>query len=145
MPFKPIDSFTAGHWYFEVPGLISPQFQGLEGISRETGEVMVVDGMTNLTHKFSSQIKKFGDITLTRPYDGGVDDASMNVLVKKCEDEGFRFDGSLVKMHNGKEVFRILFLGLRIKRVEHPNLQTESEERYDVKYVCSVSQWEEVR
>ena len=145
MAFKPTDSITTGHWYFEIPGLISPHFQALEGISRETGEVTVVDGATNITHKFSAQIKKFGDITLTRPYDGSVDDVSVNALYRKCEDEGFRFDGSLVKMHNGKEVFRILFMGMRIKRREHPNLATEGEDRYDVKYVCSVSQWEELR
>jgi hypothetical protein len=145
MSFKPTDAYITGHWYFDIPGLVSPHFQNLEGINRETGEVTVVDGKTNITHKFSAQIKKFGDITLTRPYDGSVDDLTMNALYKKCEDQGFRFDGSLVKMHNGQEVFRILFLGVRIKKLEHPSLATESEGRYDIKYSCSVSQWEEVR
>lgn len=144
MSYKPTDALTANHYYFEVPGLISPHFHKLEGISLKSGEVFIVDGSTNVKHKFSSQLKDFGDITLTRTRDGSVDDKSMNVLVQKCINDGFRFDGNLVKMHNGQEAFRILFLGLRIKEVTLPSLDTSSEERFDTKYVCSVSEWVEL-
>ena len=144
MSAKPTDALTANHFYFEVPGLISPHFQKLEGISKKSGEVVIVDGSTNIKHKFSSQLKEFGDITLTRVYDGTVDDVTMRALTDQCLNEGFRFDGNLVKMHNGQEAFRIIFMGLRIKEVQHPNLDTGSEERYEVKYICSVSEWVEV-
>ena len=144
MSSKPTDALTANHFEFEVPGLISPHFHKLEGISQKSGEVFIVDGSTNIKHKFSSQLKDFGDITLTRTLDGSVDDISMRLLVKQCMDNGFRFDGNLVKKHNGKEAFRILFLGLRIKEVQYPSLDTSSEERFDVKYVCSVSEWDEL-
>jgi len=144
MGLKPVDALTANHFHFEVPGLISPHFHKLEGISKKSGEVFIVDGSTNIKHKFSSQLKDFGDITLTRTLDGSVDDISMRALVDSCLNEGFRFDGNLVKQHNGQEAFRVLFLGLRIKEVQYPSLDTASEERFDIKYVCSVSEWIEL-
>lgn len=144
MATKPTDALTANHFYFEVPGLISPHFHKLEGISKKSGEVFIVDGSSNVKHKFSSQLKDFGDITLTRTPDGSVDDVSMRALVDQCLNEGFRFDGNMVKLHNGQEAFRIMFLGLRIKEVQYPSFDTASEERMDVKYVCSVSEWIEL-
>ena len=144
MPLRPTDLYTNNHWHFEVPGLISPHFHTLEGIEQKSGEVSIVDGSTNIKHKFSSQLKEYNDITLTRAMDGTVDDQTMRALSQQCMNEGFRFDGSLVKMHNGQEVFRILFLGLRIKNIAHPSLKTDGEERYDIKYTVSVSEWVEI-
>ena len=144
MPLRPTDLYTNNHWYFEIPGLISPHFHTLEGIEQKSGEVFIVDGSTNIKHRFSSQLKEYNDIVLTRGMDGSVDDATMRVLVQKCMNEGFRFDGNLVKMHNGQEVFRILFLGCRIKNYAHPSLKTDGEERYDNKYTLSVSEWVEI-
>lgn len=144
MPIRPSDLYTNNHWYFEIPGLVSPHFHTLEGIEQKSGEVFIVDGSTNIKHKFSSQLKEYSDINLTRAMDGSVDDLTMKALVQQCMNSGFRFDGSLVKMHSGQEVFRILFLGLRIKNVAHPSLKTDAEERYDIKYTCSVSEWVEI-
>lgn len=144
MPNKPSDLLTNNHFYFEVPGLISPHFHKISGISKKSGEVSIVDGATNTKHKFSSQIKDFGDITLIRTPDGSVDDYSMRALVDKCLNAGFRFDGNLVKLHNGQEAFRIMFLGLRIKEVNYPDFDTSAEERMDISYVCSVSEWVEI-
>lgn len=143
-PNAPTNLFTANNWYFELQGLVSPHFQTLEGISLTSGEISVVDGATNIRHKFSNQLKDFGDIILTRGYDGSVDDDFMRALQAVSMNSCQRFDGNLVKLHCGKEVFRILFLGMRIKSVEHPSLGTSSEEAYNVKYTCSVSEWVEV-
>lgn len=145
VPNKPTALYTANNWYFEIPGLLSPHFHTLEGINQKSGEVSIVDGGTNIKHKFSSQLKDYGDIVLTRAYDGSVDDLAMQTLVNLSMNTCTRFDGNLVKAHCGKEVFRILFLGLRIKDVAHPTLNTDSEDRYDVKYTCSVSEWQEIR
>lgn len=142
---RPKNLFTSNHWVFEIPGAISPNFQKLDGISKTSGEVTVVDGTTNVKHKFSSQLKDFGEITLTRPYDGSVDDIFMQSLEKFSFENGGRIDGSLVKFHNNEEVFRIMFFGLRLKEITHPSLDTSSEERYDVQYKFSVSEWEEIR
>ena len=144
MPTRPTDLLTNNHWYIEMAGLVSPHFHTVEGIELKSGEVSIVDGSTNIKHKFSSQLKEYNDITLTRALDGSVDDETMKVLVQKCMNEGFRFDAHLVKMHNGVEVFRILFLGARIKNYAHPSLKTDGEERYDMKYVLSVSEWVEI-
>lgn len=144
MPLKPVDLYTNNHWYFEIPGLVSPHFHTLEGIEKKSGEVSIVDGATNIKHKFASQLKEFNDITLTRAKDGSADDLTMTVLSEECINNGFRFDGNLVKMHNGKEVFRILFMGCAIKNVAHPSLKTDGEDKYDVKYTLSVSEWVEI-
>lgn len=140
MPTRPGDLYTNNHFYLEIPGLISPQFHTVEGIGIESGEVSIVDGYTNILHKFSSQLKKAKDVTLTRSKDGSADDAALKVLSKKCLDEGFRFDAQLVKRHNGNEVFRIILLGCRIKMVDYPTHQTDAEERYDMKFVLSVTE-----
>lgn len=144
MPLRPTDLYTNNHWYFEIPGLISPHFHSLEGIEQKSGEVSIVDGSTNIKHKFSSQLKEYNDIILTRGMDGSVDDQTMRVLSQNCMNNGFRFDGNLVKLHNDKEVFRVLFLGCRIKNIGHPSLKTDAEERYDIKYTLSVSEWVEI-
>lgn len=143
-PTRPSDLYTNNNWYFEMQGLVSPHFHTLEGISKTTGEITIVDGGTNITHKFSSQIKQFGDITLTRSKDGSVDDVAIAALRDLCMDTALRFDANLVKLHHGNEVFRIMFLGARIKEENHPTLSTDGEERYDVRYVLSVSEWVEI-
>ena len=143
MSTKPVDALTANHFYIEMAGLVSPHFQKIEGISKKSGEVVIIDGSTNTKHKFSDQLKEVGDITLTRVYDGSVDDITMRLLVEQCLNEGFRFDINMVKMHNGQEAFRIIILGMRIKEVQHPNYDTGSTERLEVKYVCSVSDYVE--
>lgn len=142
---RPDNLFTTNHWTFEIPGLNFPNFQKLEGISKTSGEISIVDGTTNIKHKYSSQLRDFGDITLTRPYDGSADDIAMQALEKASFDTGARFDGHLVKYHNGVEVFRIMFFGLRIKEVKHPNLDVAAEEAYNVMLTISVSEWEEIR
>lgn len=144
-PNRPTNLFTTNNWYFELPGFVSPHFSTLEGISKTSGEVSIVDGGTNVRHKFSSQIRDYGDISLTRAYDGSVDDYAIQALSKLSFDGCQRFDGNLVKLHCGEEVFRILFLGMRLKEEVHPTLNTEGEDRYDVRYTFSVSEWVEVR
>lgn len=144
LPLRPTNLFTANNFYFEIPGLVSPHFHTIEGISKTSGEVTIVDGATNIRHKFSNQLKDFGDLTLVRAYDGSIDDEFMRQLEAIQFDTCQRIDGNLVKQHCGSEVFRIMFLGMRMKHVEHPSLNTESEERYDVRYTFSISEWYEI-
>jgi hypothetical protein len=143
-PLTPTNVFSANGWYFEIQGLVSPHFNRLSGIKKSTGEVSIVDGSTGIRHKFANQIKEFGDITLVRAYDGSVDDNYMRQLTKLSLDGCTKFDGNLVKLQCGKEVFRIIFLGMKMKDTEHPELRTDSEERYDVQYMFSVTEWQEI-
>jgi len=144
MAIKPQDLYTTNHFYIDMVGLVSPHFHTVEGIEQKSGEVSIVDGTTNIKHKFSSQLKEYSDITLTRAMDGTIDDTTLKALVQQCMNNGFRFDANLVKMHNGQEVFRILMLGVRIKNYTYPTFNTEAEERLDMKYVLSVSEWVEL-
>jgi hypothetical protein len=144
MSTRPTDLYVNNHWYIELPGLVSPKFHQVSGIEESSGEVSIVDGYRNVEHKFSSQLKKYNDIVLHRAKDGSVDDISMRELVRACMNNGLRFDANLVKLHNGIEVFRILMLGVRVKNNAHPDLNTAGEDRYDMKYTCSVSEWIEI-
>ena len=144
MPYAPTDLLTDNGWYIDMQGLISPQFHSFEGLERKTGEVKIVDGATNITYKFSDQLKDFGEITLIRTKDGSVDDITMVALTDNCINNGFRFDFQLVKNHNGNPVFRILVLGARIKSEAHPSLKTDGTGKYDMKYMLSVTEWVEV-
>jgi hypothetical protein len=144
LPLRPTNLYTNNSWYFEIQGLISPHFHTLSGIKKSRGEVMIVDGVTGLEYKFSSQIKKFSDITLVRAYDGSVDDTFMRSLTELSLNGCFKFDGNLVKLHCGREVFRILFLGMGMNDTEHPQLRTDAEEKYDMQYKFSVTEWQEI-
>jgi len=136
--------YATSHWTFDIGGLVAPDFQKISGLSKKTGEIKYVDGTTNITHKYSSQIFDFGEITATRPLDGGIDDSGMETLTELSLHKGQRFDGQLIKFHNGEEVFRIMFFGLQMKEVKYPDYDAEAEARHDIDYTFSVSHWQKI-
>jgi len=137
--------YANNHFEIKIPGLVTPDFQEMDGLEKSMGEISKVSGDTNIKYKFSSGIKDYGEITLTRPYDGSVDDALILALEKFSFDDGNRVDATLVKYHNKQEVFRILLFGLMLKKVTYPGMGTANEDRFDMKYTFSVSSHEEVR
>lgn len=140
-PQKPIGVFVTNGWYLELPGLVSPQFETLSGLSKKTGTVEVVDAGTNVKYKFSSQIVDFGEITLTRPYDGSSDDILMRAMANSSITEGVKYAGVLVKQNFGVEVYRIAFEGLRFVEENYPDFNKEAEEKQAISYACTVDSW----
>jgi len=140
-PQKPTNVFVTNGWYMELPGLVSPQFESLSGLSKKTGTVEVVDAGTNVKYKFSSQIVDFGTITLVRPYDGSSDDVLMRALVNASITEGIKYAGVLVKRHFGNEVYRIAFEGLMFTEETYPDFNTGAEEKQNISYVANVDSW----
>jgi len=69
-PKKPTALYVVNGWYIELPGLVSPHFERLSGLSKKTGTVEIVDAGTNIKYKFNGQIIDFGTITLERTMDG---------------------------------------------------------------------------
>lgn len=108
------DLYVVNGWWLEIAGLQAPHFMTVEGVGIDSGTVSTVDGGDNTEYKFSDQLYKFGELTLTRAKDGSVDDALLETLHLRCIREGFKFPCELVKTHNGVEVFRIVFEGFRL-------------------------------
>lgn len=140
-PQKPNAAFVTNGWYFELPGLVSPHFEQISGISKKTGNVQIVDAGSNIKYNFSSQILDFGQISLSRTRDGSSDDRVMAGLVEASIATGAKFAGVMVKLHFGKEVYRIAFTGLKFMEENRPEYNTSSEEKELVQYTATVDTW----
>lgn len=143
MPFpqRPKGLHVVNGWYLELPGLVSPQFETLEGLSIKTGIVEIVDGGSNVKYKFNDQIVDFGQITLTRTSDGSSDDLVMHNLVLASIRQGITYPGALVKLNNGIEMYRIIFDGLGFKENNYPNLDINSGEKHRISYMATIQEW----
>jgi hypothetical protein len=129
-PRKPSDLLVANGFWIEMPGLVSPHFETLDGLGIESSDVMIVDAGTNIEYKFPTQIARYTELSLTRTLDGSSDDAALEELVQKCIHEGLKFDGTVVKTHWGKEAFRLQLVGFRFKTLTEPSLDVNGEEKY---------------
>lgn len=140
-PKSPTDLFVTNGWWIEMPGLVSPHFQTLDGSGSNSGTVDIVDAGTNIKFKFSSQVLDFQEMTISRTLDGSSDDAAIDVLYDQCVRQGFKFGCSLVKMHNGQEVFRIAFVGFRFVNKTMPSLDVNGEEKFLIQYTATCDYW----
>nr|DAK08691.1 MAG TPA: Pvc1, Pvc9, Pvc11, Pvc12, Pvc4, Photorhabdus asymbiotica, PVC, contractile.5A [Caudoviricetes sp.] len=144
-PQKPQDAYVTNGWYLTipVPGLGSnARFETLEGLSRQSGSVQTVDAGTNKVYKFANQITEFGDMTLTRTYDGSAADRAMETLCKTMIANGTKLPVVAVKMHNGNEVFSVAFEGFRIVSEAHPSWDVAGTDKYVVSYSATCDDWD---
>lgn len=143
-PKKPQDVLVANGWYLNIPvgGIGSDGlFETLEGVGKESGVVEVVDAGTNHKYKFTNQMVDFTEMTLTRPYNNTATDIALDMLVDTMIESGVKVPVTAVKMHNGKEVFRILFEGFSFASLKHPTLDVNSTEKYMVSYTAHCDGW----
>ena len=144
-PQKPQDVYVANGWYLNipVPGIMSDAiFETLEGMQKQSGTVETVDAGTNRKYKFSTQLTDYGEMTLTRSYQGNATDRAMEVLVKQMIENGLKLPVQAVKMHNGKEVFTIVFEGFRFLSANYPTFDIASEEKFTVSYGATCDGWD---
>lgn len=124
-----------------MPGLVSPHFETLEGVQKTGGSVEIVDAGTNRKYKFASQITDYGEMTITRTYQGTLDDRTIEALAAECIERGLKIPVVAVKTHNQREVFRIIFEGFRITAVQMPTFDVNSEEKFTVSYTATCDGW----
>lgn len=129
-------------WYLEFPGLLSPHFETLEGVSRKSNTVSIVDGGTNKMHKFGTQIIDYGDMTLTRTMQNNTDDKVLAAIADDMILRGLRLPVMAVKLHHQKEVFRILFQDFRISEHTMPNFDVNSEDKFTANFSATCSDWD---
>lgn len=144
-PQKPQDVYVANGWYLNipVPGIMSDAiFETLEGMQKQSGTVETVDAGTNRKYKFSTQLTDYGEMTLTRSYQGNVTDRALEILVNQMIENGLKLPAQAVKMHNGKEVFTIVFEGFRFLSANYPTFDISSEEKFTVSYGATCDGWD---
>lgn len=143
-PQKPQDVYVTNGWYLNipVPGIMADGlFETLEGMSKSSGVVEVVDAGTNRKYKFTDQLTDYGEMTLTRPYNGSAADRAMEALVTTMIENGIKVPVSAVKMHQGKEVFTILFEGFSFSAANYPTFDVAGTEKFNVSYTAHCDGW----
>jgi phage tail-like protein len=108
------EAFRTDEFVVEIEGIESPGITKVSGLSE--GEVEAIDqpdGGANITHKISSGIIKYDDLTLERNMDGTKADADFKDWFSemfKLDGTGtgsrLRRNGSVVKKQFGVEVMR---------------------------------------
>jgi phage tail-like protein len=128
------EAYRTQEFVVEIDGIDSPNITKVSGLS--DGEIDAIDqpdGGANITHKISSGIVKFGDITLERNMDGSKADADFKKWFQtmfKIDGTGtgskLRRNGSVVKKQFGQEVLRFAFEGAWIKSSKFSDLDAGS-------------------
>lgn len=143
-PQKPLDAYVVNGWYLQipVPGLLSDAiFETLDGVQKQAGSVQIVDAGTNRKFNFSDQMMDFGEMTLTRTYQGNEADRAMETLVTTMISEGLKLPIRAVKMHNGREVFTVVFENFRFMSEQHPTWDIAGTDKYTVTYTATCDGW----
>lgn len=143
-PQKPQDVYVVNGWYLNipVPGIMSDgMFETLEGMSKSSGTVEVVDAGTNRKYKFTDQLTDYGEMTLTRPYNGSAADRAMEVLVNTMIENGIKVPVTAVKMHQGQEVLTIIFEGFAFSAANYPTFDVGGSDKFTVSYTAHCDGW----
>lgn len=143
-PQKPQDVYVVNGWYLNipVPGIMSDGlFETLEGMSKSSGTVEVVDSGTNRKYKFTDQLTDYGEMTLTRPYNGSAADRAMEVLVNTMIENGLKLPVTAVKMHQGQEVLTIIFEGFAFSAANYPTFDVGGSDKFTVSYTAHCDGW----
>jgi phage tail-like protein len=128
------EAYRAHEFVVEIEGIDSPNITKVSGLSE--GEVDAIDqpdGGANITHKISSGIVKYGDLTLERNLDGTKTDKDFKDWFQtmfKLDGTGtgsqLRRNGSIVLKQFGNEVLRFAFEGAWIKSSKFTDLDAAS-------------------
>jgi phage tail-like protein len=128
------EAFRTDEFVVEIEGIESPGITKVSGLSE--GQVDAIDqpdGGANITHKISSGIVKYDDLTLERNMDGTQTDADFKAWFQemfKLDGSGtgsqLRRNGSIVKKQFGQEVLRFAFEGAWIKSSKFSDLDAAS-------------------
>ena len=143
-PQKPQDAYVVNGWYLDipVPGILSNGiFETLDGVQKQSGSVQIVDAGTNKKYNFSDQLTDYGEMTLTRTYQGNETDRAMEALVTTMIENGLKLPIRAIKMHNGQEVFTIVFENFRFMSEQHPTFDTAGQDKYTVTYTATCDGW----
>lgn len=128
------EAYRTDEFVVEIEGMESPGITKVSGLSE--GEIEAIDqpdAGANITHKISSGIVKYDDLTLERNMDGSQADADFKAWFEemfKLDGTGagsnLRRNGSVVKKQFGEEVLRFAFEGAWMKSSKFTDLDASS-------------------
>jgi|SRR5262245_9825207 len=129
-----IEPYRGNEFVVEIGTQESPTVSKVSGLSLgETDTLEVPEGGTNIVHKVSSGVVKFKSLTIERYVDGSPDDAAFKTFFETMFKLGqggqgstIKKDGSIVKKHFGREVFRLAFYGGWVKSASFSDLEAGS-------------------
>jgi phage tail-like protein len=140
------EAYRTDEFVVEIEGMESPGITKVSGLTLgEVDQIDQPDGGANITHKISSGIIKYSDLTLERSMDGTKADQDF----KDWFNEMFKLDGtgtgsqlrrngSVVKKQFGAEVLRFAFEGAWIKSVKFSDLDAATSARMIMTIVMAV-------
>lgn len=141
------EAFRTDEFVVEIEGIESPNITKVSGLSEgDVDAIDQADGGSNITHKISSGIIKYDDVTLERNLDGSQADTDF----KDWFNEMFRLDGtgtgsamrrngSVVKKQFGEEVLRFAFEGAWIKSSKFSDLDAATSDLMKQTIVLSIA------
>lgn len=143
MPFpqRPTDLFVTNGWYIDLPGLVSPHFETLEGLQKVSNSVEIVDAGTNRKYKFPTQILDHGEMTLTRTEQGTPDDLVLKTLADSMISQGIKVNATVYKLHHQQIQFTVLLEGFRIAGYTYPSFDVNGEDKFIISYTCTCDGW----
>lgn len=143
---RPQDILVTNGWYLDLADGnigINGLFDTLEGLSQTAGTVEVVDAGTNHKYKFTDQLVDYGELTLTRSCNGSAEDKKLRDLVNTMIVTGVKLPAvSAVKLHQGKEVFRVLFEGFAFSGQTYPTFDVAGTDKFTVSYTAHCDGWQ---
>ncbi len=140
------EAYRTDEFVVEIEGIESPGITQVSGLSEGSVEpIEQPDGGANITHKISSGIVAYEDLTLERNLDGSEADelfriwfTTMFALDGSRGGSRLRRNGSVVKKHFGEEVLRFVFEGAWIRSSSFSNLDAGTSELMKQTLVLSV-------
>jgi phage tail-like protein len=128
------EGYRTDEFVVEIEGIESPGITKVDGLSEgDIDSIDQPDGGANITHKISSGIVKYDDLTLERNMDGSQTDEDFKAWFEemfKIDGTGtgsaLRRNGSVVKKQFGEEVLRFAFEGAWIKSSKFTALDAAS-------------------
>ena len=124
------EAYRTNEFLVEIEGIESPGITNVTGL--EEGSVEAIDqsdGGSHVTHKISSGLITYEDLTLERNLDGTPADEAFRAWFTemfKIDGTGvgsrLRRNGSVVKLQFGQEVMRLAFEGAWIKSSKFTDL-----------------------
>ena len=128
------EAYRTHEFVVEIEGIESPNITKVTGLTE--GEVEAIeqpDGGANITHKISSGIIKYGDLTLERNMDGSNADKgfqewfqTMFTIDGTGTGSQLRRNGSIVVKEHQKEIMRFVFEGAWMKSSKFSDLDAGS-------------------
>jgi phage tail-like protein len=130
------EAYRTNEFIVEIEGIESPGITRVSGLGEGNVEsIDQPDGGSNITHKISSGLITFDELTLERNMDGTRADEDFRLWFTemfKLDGTGvgsqLRRNGSVVKLQFGQEVMRFAFEGAWIKSSKFSDLDAGSSE-----------------